>query len=37
MIDRTHALPIKRQAAMVSISRGTVYYQPSPCPEPICD
>jgi len=32
MIDRTHALPVKRQAQLVGISRGTVYYQP----EPIC-
>jgi putative transposase len=27
MIDRTHALPVKRQAELVGISRGTVYYQ----------
>jgi putative transposase len=30
MIDRTHALPVKRQAELVGISRGTVYYQPEP-------
>jgi putative transposase len=30
MIDRTHALPIKRQAQLVGISRGTVYYHPEP-------
>jgi putative transposase len=30
MIDRTHPLPIKRQAELVGISRGTVYYHPEP-------
>jgi len=30
MIDRTHALPVKRQAELVGISRGTVYYRPEP-------
>jgi putative transposase len=30
MIDRTHKLPVKRQAELVGISRGTVYYQPEP-------
>jgi putative transposase len=30
MIDRTHELPVKRQAELVGISRGTVYYQPEP-------
>jgi len=30
MIDRTHALPVKRQAQLLGISRGTVYYQPEP-------
>jgi putative transposase len=30
MIDRTHSLPIKRQAALVNISRGSVYYEPQP-------
>jgi putative transposase len=29
MIDRGHALPIKRQAELVGISRGNVYYLPS--------
>jgi putative transposase len=29
MIDRSHALPIKRQAELVGISRGNVYYLPS--------
>jgi len=33
MIDRTHVLPVKRQAELVGISRGTVYYHP----EPVCD
>jgi putative transposase len=30
MIDRRHALPVKRQAELVGISRGTVYYHPEP-------
>ena len=30
MIDRTHALPVTRQAELVGISRGTVYYLPRP-------
>ena len=29
MIDRSHALPIRRQAELVGISRGNVYYRPS--------
>jgi putative transposase len=33
MIDRGHALPIKRQAELVGISRGNVYYLPSAVPE----
>jgi putative transposase len=33
MIDREHPLPIKRQAEVLSISRGSVYYQPRPMPE----
>ncbi len=28
MIDRTHALPLTRQAAVLGISRGAVYYEP---------
>jgi putative transposase len=28
MIDRGHGLPIKRQASLVGISRGTAYYRP---------
>jgi putative transposase len=30
MIDRTHELPIKRQAELLRIGRGTAYYQPEP-------
>ena len=30
MIDRDHALPVKRQAELLGISRGTVYYLPEP-------
>ncbi|MBM9606727.1 IS3 family transposase [Desulfopila inferna] len=30
MIDRTHSLSIKRQAQIVGISRGSVYYQRKP-------
>ena len=30
MIDRTHPLPLSRQAAVVGISRGSVYYRPKP-------
>jgi len=30
MIDRTHLLPITRQAQIVNISRGAVYYEPQP-------
>ena len=30
MIDRTHPLPITRQAQIVNISRGSVYYQSEP-------
>ena len=30
MIDRTHTLPLVRQAELVGISRGTVYYLPQP-------
>ena len=33
MIDRAHDLPIARQAAVVGISRGSVYYKPRPVPE----
>jgi len=27
MIDRTHALPIKRQVQLTGVSRGSVYYR----------
>jgi len=30
MIDRTHDFPISRQAKALNISRGSVYYRPSP-------
>ncbi len=30
MIDRTHELPIKQQAKLAGISRGSVYYLPKP-------
>ena len=30
MIDRTHKLPLTRQAKAVGISRGSLYYQPRP-------
>ena len=33
MIDREHQLPIKRQAEVLSISRGTAYYTPRPVSE----
>ena len=33
MIDRAHKLPIKRQAEVLSISRGAACYEPRPAPE----
>ncbi len=30
MMDSTHALSISRQAQLVGISRGSVYYMPTP-------
>jgi putative transposase len=30
MIDRSHALPITKQAKVLNVSRGSVYYQPMP-------
>lgn len=33
MIDREHELPVKRQAELLGISRGAVYYHPEPIPE----
>jgi len=32
MIDREHALPVARQASLLGISRGSVYYLPRPVP-----
>ena len=33
MIDREHDLPITKQAEVLRISRGSVYYLPRPVPE----
>ena len=33
MIDRSHPLPITRQAEIVHISRGSVYYEAEPVSE----
>ena len=33
MINREHELPIKRQAELLAISRGSVYYHPEPMSE----
>ncbi|MDF8334993.1 IS3 family transposase [Novosphingobium cyanobacteriorum] len=33
MIDRSHSLPVARQARELGISRGSVYYLPRPVPE----
>ena len=30
MIDRSHELPVSRQAKVLNISRGSVYYEPRP-------
>jgi putative transposase len=30
MIDRGHRLPLSRQAEMLEISRGSLYYDPCP-------
>ena len=32
MIDRGHALPLKRQAEVLRLSRSTLYYRPRPVP-----
>ena len=32
MIDRTHDLPVCRQAALLTVSRSSVYYEPRPVP-----
>ena len=33
MIDRAHDLPVTKQAEVLRISRGSVYYRPRPVPE----
>ena len=33
MIDRTHALPLVRQADLLKLSRSSLYYEPRPVPE----
>jgi putative transposase len=33
MIDRTHDLPLTRQASLLRLSRSSLYYQPQPVPE----
>jgi len=33
MIDREHALSLTRQAALVGLSRGAIYYEPRPLPQ----
>jgi putative transposase len=33
MIDRTHELPVVRQAQLLDLSRSSVYYLPQPIPE----
>jgi putative transposase len=30
MIDRLHELPLARQAAVLGLSRGSLYYEPRP-------
>ena len=32
MIDREHGLPLRRQAAVLQLSRSTLYYEPHPVP-----
>ena len=32
MIDRTHPLPVARQARLLGLSRDSVYYTPQPVP-----
>lgn len=32
MIDREHALPLTRQARLLKLSRGSLYYQARPVP-----
>jgi putative transposase len=33
MIDRTHELPLGRQAELLRLSRSRLYYEPQPVPE----
>jgi putative transposase len=33
MIDRTHGLPLGRQAELLRLSRSSLYYEPQPVPE----
>jgi putative transposase len=33
MIDRNHELPLTRQAALLHLSRSSLYYEPQPVPE----
>ena len=33
MIDREHELPVTKQAEVLQISRGSVYYLPRPVPD----
>jgi putative transposase len=33
MIDRSHDLPLARQAALLRLSRSSLYYEPQPVPE----
>jgi putative transposase len=33
MIDRNHELPLTRQAALLRLSRSSLYYEPQPVPE----
>jgi putative transposase len=32
MIDREHGLAVSKQATILNISRGSVYYRPRPVP-----
>ncbi len=32
MIDRTHNLPLGRQAELLKLSRSSIYYEPQPLP-----
>lgn len=33
MINRTHDLPVVRQAELLELARSSVYYEPQPIPE----